>query len=282
MVAPTGAECGISSWTEFDGERMHFAKTGSGPPLLLLHGLLGGSFCWRYNVPELARFHTTYAVDLHGLGLADAHAEADCSMQAQAKRLRAFIESTGLAEIDVVGSSWGGAIALLLAARTPAVRSLVLAAPVNPWSDFGVGRVRFCASRFGGLLIRSLLPFSRRFHHIGLERMYADPARIRPGTLEGYSALLARRGRARSLVGILRAWDDDLKAVRAAISHLRIPTLLFWGSSDRAVDPRSAECLQKRMADCQLEVLPDVGHLPFEESPEVFNRLVLDFVERRG
>jgi pimeloyl-ACP methyl ester carboxylesterase len=192
MVALAGAEYGITAWTEFDGDRMHYTKAGSGPPLLLLHGLLGGSFCWRYTVAELARFHTTYAIDLHGLGLSDARAEADCSMQAQANRVRAFIESIGLAELDVVGSSWGGAVALLLAARRTAVRSLVLAAPVNPWSEFGLGRVRFCASPFGGLLVRCALPFSRRFHHIGLERMYADPQRIRPGTLEGYSALLAR------------------------------------------------------------------------------------------
>ena len=209
MVAPSAAETGISAWTEFDDERMHYVKQGSGPPLLLLHGLLGGSFCWRYNVPELARCRTTYAMDLHGLGLSEALGNADCSMQAQAKRVRVFIESKALENVDVIASSWGGAVALLLAADSPAVRSLVLAAPVNPWSEFGRGRVRFCGSTLGSLLVRCLLPISRRFHHIGIERMYGDPARIRPGTLEGYSALLERRGRARSLISILRAWEHD-------------------------------------------------------------------------
>ena len=201
-------------------------------------------------------------------------------MQKQAERLAQFIQNEGLRSVDLVASSLGGAVALLLAASCSAVRSLILAAPVNPWSTSGRERVRFCGGAMGSLLVRCGLPFSARFHHIAVERMYGDRRRIPPGTIEGYSALIGRRGRARSLINIFRNWECDLATLEKAIPQVQAPALLIWGTRDGAVDVRSAEMLKRNLRNCELEVISGVGHLPFEESPEVFNRLVLDFIER--
>jgi pimeloyl-ACP methyl ester carboxylesterase len=270
-----------SFWAEIDGQRLHYQKAGSGPPLLLIHGLLGGSFCWRFNISELSARRTVYAIDLAGQGLSDAPSRTDCGMRAQAARVTRFVDANHLGDVDVVASSWGGAIALLLAAQDARVRSLVLAAPVNPWSLFGRDRVRFFSGRLGASILRLALPFSGRIQREGLERMYGDPAQIRPGTVEGYSAILRRRGRAANLINIMRCWEQDVKALSEAIPRVQAPTLLIWGSRDGAVDPRSAQPLQRFLPNGWLEMLPGIGHLPFEESPEVFNRLVLDFIERQ-
>lgn len=280
MVAQTVVERPKSFWAEIDGQRTHYLKAGDGPPLFLVHGLLGGSFCWRFNVAELSERHSVYAFDLPGQGLSDAKRGTNCGMQKQAERLARFIQAERLGSVDVIASSLGGAAAMLLAANYPAVRSLVLAAPVNPWSAFGLERVRFCGSTVGSLMVRCGLPFSARFHRIAVERMYGDRRRIPPGTIEGYSALIRRRGRARSLINIFRQWEKDLEAVGEAIPRVQAATLLIWGMRDGAVDVRSAELLKRSLRNCRLEMIPDVGHLPFEESPEVFNRLVLDFIDR--
>lgn len=280
MVAQTVVETPKSFWAEIKGQRTHYLKAGAGPPLFLIHGLLGGSFCWRFNVAELSARHSVYAFDLPGQGLSDVKRGTNCGMQKQAERLACFIQNEGLGSVDVVASSLGGAVALLLAASCSAVRSVVLAAPVNPWSTFGRERVRFCGSSMGSLLVRCGLPLSGRFHHIAVERMYGDSSRISPGTIEGYSALIRRRGRARSLINIFRNWEHDLTALQEAIPRVQAPALLIWGMRDGAVDVRSAELLKRNLRNCRLEVIPEVGHLPFEESPEVFNRLVLDFIER--
>src|SRR5437879_13242770 len=95
------------SWTEIDGLRIHYSQAGHWRPLLLLHGLLGGSFCWRFNVEALAEKHSVYAVDLPGSGLSDAPPSTDCSMEAQARRLFEFIRKMEITEISVIGSSWG-------------------------------------------------------------------------------------------------------------------------------------------------------------------------------
>lgn len=268
------------STTEVDGQPLHYLRAGSGPPLLLLHGLLGGAFCWRLNLDPLSQQHTILAVDLPGLGGSDAPRHLDCSMAAQAQRVLSLLAQLRLEEVDVVGSSWGGAIAMFVAAQSRRVRSLVLAAPVNPWSDLGAGRIRFLKGRFGGALLRMAWPVSRPLHRIAVERMYGDPRRVPAGTIEGYSSLAMRPGKVHSVLSTLRTWEDDVKALSNAIPRISVPSLLIWGTRDGAVDLRSAEQLRRALPASELKLIEGAGHLPFEETPDEFNRLVLDFVAR--
>jgi pimeloyl-ACP methyl ester carboxylesterase len=265
---------------EIDGQPLHYLRAGSGPPLLLLHGLLGGAFCWRLNVDALSRRHTIFAVDLPGLGACDAPRHLDCSMTAQAQRVLLLLEQLKLENVDVLGSSWGGAIAMFVAARSRRVRSLVLAAPVNPWSDFGSGRIRFLQGRLGAALLRMVWPVSRPLHRIAVERMYGDPRRVPAGTLEGYSSLAMRPGKVHSVLNSLRNWENDVNALSNAIPRITVPSLLIWGTRDGAVDLRSAEHLRRALPASELKLIEGAGHLPFEETPEEFNRLVLDFLAR--
>jgi pimeloyl-ACP methyl ester carboxylesterase len=265
---------------EINGQQLRCYRAGSGPPLVLLHGLLGGSFCWRLNMEAFSQRHTVFAVDLPGFGENDAPHDLDCSMAAQAVRLSGWLEKLGLESVDVLGSSWGGAVAILLAALSGRVRSLVLSAPVNPWSDFGAGRIGFLNGRMGGTLLRMILPVSRPLHLTALKRMYGDPGRIPSGTLEGYSSLLIRRGRAHNLLSSLRGWEGDMTALRGAIARVRARSLLIWGTRDGAVDLKSSEALMQALPYCELALIQGAGHLPFEETPDEFNRLVLDFLGR--
>ena len=264
---------------KIDGQPLHYLRAGSGPPLLLLHGLLGGAFCWRLNVDALSRRRTIFAVDLPGLGACDAPRHLDCSMTAQAQRVLCLLEQLKLENVDVVGSSWGGAIAIFLAAQSRRVRSLVLAAPVNPWSDFGAGRIRFFKGQLGGALLRIAWPASRPLHRIAVERMYGDPRRVPAGTVEGYSSLAMRPGKVHSVLSTLRSWENDVSALSKAILRITAPSLLIWGTRDGAVDLRSAEQLRRALPASELKLIEGAGHLPFEETPDEFNRLVLDFFE---
>jgi pimeloyl-ACP methyl ester carboxylesterase len=266
---------------EIDGQQLHALRSGSGPPLLLLHGLLGGSFCWRMNVEAFSRQHTVFAVDLPGLGESDAPRHLDCSMAAQASRVSSLLDHLNLEKVDVVGCSWGGAIAMFLAVQSERVRRLVLAAPVNPWSTLGAGRIRFLNGRLGGTLLRMAWPVSRPLHRTALERMYGDPRRVPAGTIEGYSSLAMRPGRVHNILNTLRNWDKDVNSLRGAISRIKVPSLLIWGTRDGAVDLRSCEALGRALPRCELALIEGAGHLPFEETPDEFNRLVLDFVDRR-
>lgn len=262
------------------GQELRYLQAGSGEPLVLIHGLFGGHFCWRLNIPAFAERYMTFAVDLPGFGESVVSPALDCSMEAQALRLLAWLEKLGLKSVNVVAASWGGGVALLLAALTPRVRSLVLAAPVNPWSAFGRGRVRFFSGRIGGALLRLGLPFSQPIYRVGLKRLYGDPSRISAGTLDGYSQMLLCPGRAHNLLSTMRSWESDLRALGGAIERVHVPTLLIWGTKDGAVDMRSSDVLLEKLPVCERAIIPGAGHLPFEETPEEFNHLVLGFLER--
>lgn len=268
-------------WIETDGGRIRACQAGAGPPLLLLHGLLGGSFCWRFTLPALAQSYAAHAVDLPGLGRLE-ESGTDCSMSCQSDRLFRWIEQMNWNDLTVMGCSFGGAIAMLLAAKdaqaSRRIRSLVLVAPVNPWSAFGRRRIRCLSTMLGGLFLRVVLPFSRPCHGIAVRRMYAEPRRLPQDALDGYSASVLQPGRAQNILSALRSWQRDVDSLRPIIPQLKVPVLLVWGDQDGAVDPKSATILQQHLPNSELRWIRGAGHLPFEEMPEEFNGAVLEFL----
>ena len=271
-------------WLPQEGSRLHYLRSGAGPAVVLLHGFLGGSFCWRFTLPALARKFEVYALDLPGLSDSEAERGADCGMAAQARRVQSFLEEMGLHDVALMGCSFGGAVALHAVLqekqRPPGrIRSLVLAAPVNPWSQFGGKRRALLRTSLGRALLRLALPYSRALHPWGLRRLYGDPARIPAGTLEGYSPQILRRGRAEHVLSAIQSWEQDVQELRRLAGEINLPALLVWGDLDRAVDPASCAKLEQRLPGCQVRRMPGVGHLPFEESPDEFNRAVMEFLE---
>jgi pimeloyl-ACP methyl ester carboxylesterase len=269
-------------WTQIEGTRVRYLQAGDGMPVLLVHGLLGGSFCWRLVFPALAQEFAVFAVDLPGMSAA-GDAGIDCSINCQAERLSRFIQQMGWKECSLIGSSFGGSIAIRVAFQEQtrrSIRSLVLAAPVNPWSSFGQGRINFLSGRFGGWFLKMALPISHPAHRIAVRRMYGDPKRIPKGTVEGYRASILHRGRATNILTALRSWRHDVEALREIIPKLDIPTLLVWGTRDKAVDPRSAEKVRAQLPNAELKWIEGAGHLPFEEAPEEFGDVVLEFLRR--
>jgi pimeloyl-ACP methyl ester carboxylesterase len=105
--APALSEGVEECWMDFDGARMRYLRAGSGPPIILLHGLLGYSFSWRYAMPALAPLRTCYAPDMLGAGFSE-RPKIDHSMRATALRLLRFAENLKLDSFDLVGTSRGG------------------------------------------------------------------------------------------------------------------------------------------------------------------------------
>src|ERR1700678_1353321 len=143
-----------------DGARIRYLRAGSGPTLILLHGLLGYSFSWRYTMPALAPYAAVYAPDMMGAGFSDRPSGIDHSMRGTARRLLRFIKGLGIASCDLLGTSHGGAVAMIAAAECLGkdsglrIRRLVLVAPVNPYSAHGRRLAPFFGSNFGAALFR--------------------------------------------------------------------------------------------------------------------------------
>jgi pimeloyl-ACP methyl ester carboxylesterase len=251
--------------------------------LIFLHGLLGYSFSWRFNLPVFAERARVYAPDMLGTGFSERPASLACGIRASARRILEFMDLVGIDTADVIATSHGGAVAAFLTALAPArIARLVLAAPVNPWSAHGQQLTAILGTRLGAASLKALAPLLSPLHSYFLGRMYGDPRRIAPDTVEGYAEPLAIPGTIRYLSGVMAFWRSDLEQLAGIYKQIADkPTLLVWGDRDGAVLPASATELQNQLRCSKLVVLPGVGHLPYEEAPEEFNRVVLEFLHQQ-
>jgi pimeloyl-ACP methyl ester carboxylesterase len=269
-----------------DGGRMRYLRSGVGPPLILLHGLLGYSFSWRFTLPALAPFATVYALDMLGAGFSDRVPGLDHSLSGTADRVLRFAANLGITSFDLLGTSRGGAVAMMAAAEdlgkqiAPRVRRLILVDPVNPYSSHGRWLAPFVGSPLGAALFRMTVARTKFLYPYWHARMYGDRSRIPPGTLEGYIAPLAKPGLFEHALSIVKTWTKDLRAMEMALPRLaNVPTLLMWGGKDSAVSASSAGQLMKSFPNSKLLVFPGIGHLPYEECPEAFNKALIEFLK---
>ena len=161
------------------------------------------------------------------------------------------------------------------------IEKLILVAPVNPYSAHGRWMAPFFATPVGSAGFRwavdtlpSLFPF---FH----ARLYATRERIPSGSLEGYRAPLAKPGLIDHALGIVKTWGADLKELDRLLPKLSgIPTLLVWGNKDPAVYFSSMDPLARSFPQAERVVFQGVGHLPYEECPDEFNRALIQFLSK--
>lgn len=276
-----------------DGVKIHYLCGGTGPPLLLVHGL-GSSAAveFYYNLEALAAHHQVLAVDLPGFGQSDKP-PLEYTIDLFVKVLRHFLASLKVERTAVMGVSMGGRVALGLALDAPAcVERLVLV------DALGVGQPRpVLAYRL--LLTRGLGEFTLSGTAGALRRMNPNTIRRfwgwylrRPGSVDtilsddrisSHRRLLstpayraAYLSALRSIAGTRRLRDGVV--VEHRLSELRMPTLLVWGRHDHIFPAAHAESARGRISGSRVEIFEGSGHTPQMEEPERFNRLVLDFL----
>ena len=270
-----------------NGVRWRFLRAGSGPALLLVHGFMAYSFSWRFVILGLARHYSVYAVDLPGCGFSERSDALPGTLASDAEGLLNFMDQVGIEQADVLGTSRGGGLAIALAGLAAErgmlhrIRRFVLSAPINSWSKFGLLRIRLMATRVGRIYVVHLASRLRFILRNYFTQLYGDPATIPADSFLGYQEALEPAGSFEHLWNILRAWQADLKRIAALLPSVEsITTLFLWGDRDLAVDPASAEELHRRWNNSSVLIMPRIGHMPYEEAPEEFNRIVLEFLLR--
>jgi pimeloyl-ACP methyl ester carboxylesterase len=210
----------------------------------------------------------------------------DCSMRATAERLLQFVDAIGIAEFDLLGTSHGGAVAALAAAisaerQDARLQRLLLVAPVNPWSPHGKRLAPFAGSPFGSFLFRHTIGRWHFLDYLWLRRLFGDGAKIPPDSLDGYRMPVRENRAFEHALRIVSTWTADLAELEQAMPTIHnYPTLLIWGTRDRAVSFHSAEPLRRNFRDARLVAFDGVGHLPYEEAPQDFNRALVDYLYR--
>jgi esterase len=267
-----------SRWAEVRGLRFHYRVVGApgGPPVVLLHGLMGHAREWDPAVRQIASGHQVWALDQRGHGLS-AWAE-DYSRSTMAEDLIAWLEAVGPQDAVVMGHSMGATVALLAASRRPDLVGRLVIIDVAPKAAEGdlqswlreyleeLGSASY-ATVAEALRVRSGGPRARP----ELLRPFVEH-NLKPGD----DGRLRWRFDARGLVGSLDSISAP--ALWDAIDAVRCPVLLLRGEHSLELSTDLAEEMVRRLGDARLVTITGAGHDVALEQPERAARAVLGFL----
>ncbi len=265
--------------------RLYAEELGSGPPLLLLHGLGGSGYTWRYMVEGLARNHRVIALDLKGFGRSDKPYDQHYAALDQAAYVRSFLEQRGLRGITLVGHSFGGAVAMAVAldfnrGQPDRIGRLVLMdTPAFPQELSPT--VQLLRKPVLPMLALSILP-PLIVAQLSLINDDGAFAHLTPNDVSMYAAPLADPGAAHALVTTAqRIVPENFAALVRRYPTIRQKTLLLWCRNDTVVPVSSGVQLERMMPHARLELIDGCGHTPPEENPRAATAHILRFLQQR-
>ncbi|MGZ4128517.1 MAG: alpha/beta fold hydrolase, partial [Actinomycetota bacterium] len=266
------------------GHDVAFRASGSGPVLLLVHGMAGSSFTWRYVMPALAEHFTVVAPDLPGHG-ASAKPRGDYSLGNLADVLRDLLFVLGHDRATLVGRSLGGGVAMQFAYQFPErCERLVLV------SSGGLGEevtplVRVLSLPGAEYLLA--VGCTRWIHDAGttvvrsLGRLGLRPGPQFPEMWDSYASLTDGETRD-AFMHTLRSVVDPAGQRVSAMNRLYlardVPTLIVWGDKDHILPARHAHATHAAIPGSRLEIFAGVGHYPNCEDPQRFVEVLVDFM----
>jgi pimeloyl-ACP methyl ester carboxylesterase len=270
--------------TTIHGHRVAYRLAGSGPPIVLIHGITASSRVWELVGPRLARHHTVLAPDLLGHGHT-AKPRGDYSMGAFASGIRDLMLWLDLGPATIVGHSLGGGVAMQYAYQFPERTERL-----GLISSGGLGR------RVHGFLRAATLPGSELVLPLLAGRQVLSAGRAmgralgRVGVKLGNDALEMARGHASlgdpesraAFVHTLRASVDPggqrVQAVDRLYLAAELPLLIVWGARDRIIPPEHGRRAHGLVPGARFELFERSGHFPHLDEPERFVRTLGDWI----
>jgi pimeloyl-ACP methyl ester carboxylesterase len=259
---------------EIDGVGIAYLEGGQDENLLLLHGFGANKDNWtrvgKYLTPH---FHVI-APDLPGFGESTADPKGDYSMDAQVRRIHAFVRKLDIKRFHLGGNSMGGYIAALYASRYPAdVASLWLLAPGGVMAAEPSDMQRMLEEGRGTpLVVKNPEDFERLMGFV-----FVKPPFI-PGVVKEHLAREAVEHSA-SNERIFKHLHSDFSSapLEGLLQHSATPTLVLWGSGDRVLDVSGADILESMLTHGRVVVMDNVGHIPMIEKPQETANIYLTF-----
>ncbi|MGI8460400.1 MAG: alpha/beta fold hydrolase [Solirubrobacterales bacterium] len=268
------------------GHQVCFRLAGSGPLVVLIHGITGNSAQWVPVMDALSERYTVFAPDLLGHG-ESAKPRGDYSLGAYASGIRDLLIGLAAEPATVVGHSLGGGIAMQLAYQFPErCGRLVLV------SSGGIARevhpILRAASLPGSEIVLPLITHTRLLEvgaalsrALGKVGLQAGPD-IAEGA-RGYASLNDAETRA-AFLHTIRAVIDPMGQRISALDRLylaeRMPSMVIHGEKDRIIPADHAELAHEAMPGSRLEILPGTGHFPQMEDPIRIARLLSEFIDQ--
>jgi len=267
------------------GHRIAYRTAGSGPVLVLIHGIAGSSATWDEVVPALADRYCVVAPDLLGHG-ESAKPRGDYSLGGYASGVRDLLGALGYERASVVGHSLGGGVAMQFAYQFPErCERLVLV------SSGGLGPevhpiLRAAALPGAEWVLPLLCAAGVRDAVEGVARFLARVGlRAAPDLEEmwrGFCSLAdadARLAFVHTLRTIIDVSGQRVSAADRLYLAAEVPVLLVWGEQDPMIPVAHARVAHQVIPGSRLTIFPTAGHFPHRDEPRRFVEVLLDFLQ---
>ncbi len=260
-----------------DGIRWQYLDGGTGPWLVILHGLGAEADHWLGVVGPLRRHYRVLVPDLPGFGRSQPPAGLNFRIEEQSARLEAWLDALGVETCIIGGNSMGAWVAGEFAARRPdRVRALWLQ------DAFGVMSAtqseimeRYLEGKENPFRVERMRDYIRLVNLMFFKRPHVPYALARAGYLNT----------ARLKDDLPRIEDEFLRQSRPLdelAGDFRMPVLIEWGREDKATHPDGARVLHERIPGSTLVMHKEVGHLPMLEAPTLCVQAFQSFARKNG
>jgi pimeloyl-ACP methyl ester carboxylesterase len=256
-----------SAFIKIAGTTVHYRDSGSktAPALVFLHGFGSSLHTWDEWSKTLEQNYRVIRLDLPGFGLSNENEDNDFSDTHDITVIMGLLEALGIHKASFIGNSLGGKLAWRIASAYPErVEKLVLMSPDGFASEgFDYDKQpepSFMLSAMTVALPKPLLKMS-------LVPAYADPHSLTSAMIDRYHDLMCAPGVRKSIVA--RFNQTLLKDPVPLLQKIQADTLLMWGERDAMIPMANATDYTNAIPSSQLIVLPNVGHLPQEEQPQL-------------
>jgi haloalkane dehalogenase len=254
-------------WVHIDGLAIHYVDEGAGgDPVLMIHGNPAWSYMWRRLIPPVALGRRTLALDLMGFGKSEKPNPNLHDFPHHANIVSGFIGSLGLRHLTLILHDWGAAFGMQYAVRHQNnISGLIL---TNTFLTTDAHIPPDAAAKITPAVIKE---------------SSLHPDKISGETMTAYWAPFPDEDSKKAYMSFARMFPDShshpsfgpLKEIQQALPHLKIPTLIIWGT--RKNQSGYAERIAKMIPESRLEIV-NAGHFVPEDAPEDVEKLVLSFL----
>lgn len=261
--------------------KLAFDRTGTGPPLVLLHGVGHRRQAWSSVVDLLTPHRDLIMPDLPGHGKSPPlHTDDRPVVQVLLEAVTGLLDDLGLDRPHIAGNSLGGLLALEAGAagRAATVTGLSPAGFFRGRADVAYARAVFHAMQAAGRLLEPVAPALAN-SAVGRGVLY--------GAIVNRPSLLSVEQATGDMQAFLAA-KDALEIILAGVSQFSgstpgdVPVTIAWGSKDRLLPRRQALVAKARLPAARFVLLPGCGHVPMTDDPELVARVLLDGSSQSG
>jgi pimeloyl-ACP methyl ester carboxylesterase len=261
---------------------LHVVRQGAGKPTIMLHGYGTTHFTWRNLVSILSAQRELWLIDLKGHGRSACPLDGKYALQDQVDLIHRLIVENDLRQLTLIGHSFGGGVALLVALKLLAdgekrLSSLVLIDSIAFPQKLPLF-IRLAAWPLLGPMVLACVPV-KLLVQLVLRTAFFDRKKIERQAIDAYAVNLRSHEHRRALVETAKQLvPEDLKIEIQQYSSISVPTLLIWGQQDRVVPPTVGVRLNMTIANSHYMVVENCGHIPQEECPEAILEPIAKFL----